>query len=417
MVTDMNDRDIQTLDQVRAFLEGTEPVEFEVRGKAERYAWIEHTLGRFRYRQLARAERGVILRFLQRVSGLSRAQVTRLVRRYRRTGRVRRRQRTLRPFTRRYTEADIRRLAALDELHGTLSGPTTKKLCERAFVVFGDPDYERLAQVSVAHLYNLRKSLSYTRRRRHFEKTRPTQVPIGERRKPNPNGQPGFVRVDTVHQGDFDRIKGVYHINCVDEVTQFQLILSTEKISERYLLPVLEELLETFPFVPLGFHADNGSEFINKRVAKMLGKLLIELTKSRPRHSNDNALAETKNGAVVRKHLGYEHIPQRWAGRLNELHREHLNPYLNFHRPCFFPTVQTDARGKQRKRYRYRDMMTPYDKLKSLPDAERYLKPGITFTALDAVAHAMSDNEVAKRLNEAKRQLFKAIYEQNHRAA
>ena len=240
---------------------------------------------------------------------------------------------------------------------------------------------------------------------------------IGERRKPNPNGQPGFIRVDTVHQGDFDRTKGVYHINCVDEVTQFQLILSTEKIAERYLLPVLEELLETFPLILLGFHADNGSEFINTRVAQMLNKLLIELTKSRPRHSNDNALVETKNGSVVRKHLGYEHIPQRWAGRLNELHREHLNPYLNFHRPCFFPTVETDARGKQRRRYRYEDMMTPYEKLKSLPQAERYLKPAITFETLDAMAHSISDNDAAKRLNQAKRQLFKAIYEQKHRAA
>jgi transposase InsO family protein len=388
-----------------------------VQGKEERYAWIEHTLRRFHYRALARAERGLILRFIQRISALSRAQVTRLVHQYRRSARVRRRQRTVRPFTRRYTEADIRRLAALDELHGTLSGPATKKLCERAFTVFGDTHYERLAHISVAHLYNLRKCLRYTRRRCHFEKTRPTQVSIGERRKPNPNAQPGFIRVDTVHQGDFDRTKGVYHINCVDEVTQFQLILSTETIAERYLLPVLEELLETFPFVLLGFHSDNGSEFINKRVAQMLNKLLIELTKSRPRHCNDNALVETKNGAVVRKHLGYQHIPQRWAGRLNALHREHLNPYLNFHRPCFFPIVHTDARGKQRTRYRYEDMMTPYEKLKSLPNAERYLKPGITFEVLDALAHSMSDNDAAKQLNKAKRQLFIAIYEHNHRAA
>ena len=143
MVTYMNDRDIQTLDQVRAFLEGTEHVEFEVQGKKERYAWTAHTLGRFHYRELARAERGLILRFIQRVSGLSRAQVTRLVHQYRRTGRVRRRQHTGRPFTRRYTEADIRLLAALDELHGTLSGPAAKKLCERAFEVFGDPRYDR----------------------------------------------------------------------------------------------------------------------------------------------------------------------------------------------------------------------------------------------------------------------------------
>ena len=133
MVTYMNDRDIQTVDQVRAFLEGTEQVKFKVQGKAARYAWTEHTLRRFHYRELARAERGVILHFIRRVSGLSRAQVTRLVHQYRHTARVRRRQRTVHPFTRRYTEADIRVLAALDVLHGTLSGPATKKRGERAF--------------------------------------------------------------------------------------------------------------------------------------------------------------------------------------------------------------------------------------------------------------------------------------------
>jgi hypothetical protein len=415
MVTQMNDRDIQTLEQIRCFLQGTESVEFEVQGKDERYAWTEHTLRRFHYRRLGKAERGLVRRFIERVSGLSRAQLTRLVAQYRRSGRIRRAQRTQRPFRTRYTDQDIRALAELDERHATLSGPATKKLCERAFEVFADPRYERLAKISVAHLYNLRKRTAYTRRRRHFEKTRPTKVAIGQRRKPQPNGQPGFIRVDTVHQGDLDRIKGVYHINAVDEVTQFQLVLSVEKIAERYLLPILEELIDTFPFIVQGFHADNGSEFINRTVARLLNKLLIELTKSRPRHSN--ALAETKNGALVRKHLGYEHIPQKWAPRLNDFHRRHFNPYINFHRPCFFPVIETDDKGKQRRRYPYKAMMTPYDKLKSLPNAKSYLKPGATFEHLDALAHQISDNEAAQKLQQAKRQLFQTIFEQPNRAA
>jgi hypothetical protein len=416
MVTHMNIQTIRTLEEVRRFVEGTEGVEFEVEGKDARYAWTEDTLRRFRYRELDRVDRGIMRRFIERVSGLSRAQATRLIHQYLHRGRVHRRQRTVRGFTRRYTDTDIRLLAELDELHATLSGPTTKKLCERAFNVFGDERYERLARVSVAHLYNLRKSTPYTRRRRHFDKTRPTQVAIGERRPPRPNGQPGFVRVDTVHQGDLDRIKGLYHINCVDEVTQFQLILSSEKISERYLLPVLEELLHSFPFTVHGFHADNGSEYINQRVANLLNKLLIELTKSRPRHANDNALVESKNASVLRKHLGYTHIPQRFAEPLNTFLRKHLNPYLNFHRPCFFPTLEIDLKGKQKRRYHYRDMMTPYEKLKSLPNAAAFLKPGITFNLLDALAYQISDNEAAKQLNKAKHQLFKTIYERNHAA-
>ena len=82
-------------------------------------------------------------------------------------------------------------------------------------------------------------------------------------------------------------------------------MLSVERISERFLIPVLETILETFPFAIQGFHADNGSEYINRRVAELLNKLNIEFTKSRPRHSNDNALPESKNASVVRKHLGW----------------------------------------------------------------------------------------------------------------
>ena len=236
---------------------------------------------------------------------------------------------------------------------------------------------ERLAHISNGGLYNLRHSVGYQRQRTHVDKTRPTPVNIGERRKPFPEGRPGFLRVDSVHQGDFDGIKGVYHINAVDEVTQMQVIVCVERISEFYLLPALEQLLEHFPFAILGFHADNGSEYINHRVAGLLRKLHIELTKSRARHCNDNALVESKNGSVVRKHLGYTHIPQRFAAQVNAFTVTVLSPYLNFHRPCLFAEEVVDAKGKRRKRYPYANLMTPYDKLKSLPDAVRFLNPGL----------------------------------------
>ncbi|MBT8039273.1 MAG: DDE-type integrase/transposase/recombinase, partial [Gammaproteobacteria bacterium] len=256
----------------------------------------------------------------------------------------------------------------------------------------------------------------YTRRRRHFTKTRPTQVAIGQRRKPQPNGQPGFIRVDTVHQGDLDRIKGVYHINAVDEVTQFQCVFSVERISERFLLPVFTTILGTFPFVVQGFHTDNGSEYINRRVAELLNKLNIEFTKSRPRQSNDNALAESKNASVIRKHFGFDHIPGHWASQLNDFHREHFNPYINYHRPCLFPVPCIDNKGKVKKHYPYSEMDTPYGKFKSLPNAPRFLKPGVTFDQLDEIALAISDNNAAKQMNAAKRQLFKTLFEQGQKA-
>lgn len=418
MVIDMNDAKLHTLDQVRAFLKGTVAVAFSVAAN-ERYEFVARTVRRFGYARLKRADKGLVLRFLGRVSGYSRQQLTRLVQRAgARAPLVKRYRASRSSFARRYTAADVQLLAEIDTLHGTLSGPATKKLMERACHVFGDPRYERLALISVAHLYNLRKLAGYTRRRQHWTKTRPVTVPIGQRRAPAPNNQPGYLRVDSVHQGDQDGVKGLYHVNAVDCVTQFEAVATCERISEAFLIPVLEELLLSFPFTIKGFHSDNGSEYINRHVAELLNKLLVEeQTKSRSRHSNDNALAESKNGSVVRKHLGYSHIPQHFATLVNTFCVEHLNPYLNFHRPCFYAQTITDAKGRQRKRYCYQQMMTPYEKFKSLPQAEQFLKPGITFHQLDTQANAMSDNEAARRLNRARATMFKTIFNRSKSAA
>ena len=118
--------------------------------------------------------------------------------------------------------------------------------------------------------------------------------------------------------------------------------------------------------------------------------LVEEQTKSRSRHCNDNALAESKNGSIVRKHLGYSHIPQHFAALVNRFCVEHLNPYVNFHHPRQYLETITDAKGRQRKRYPYLLMSTPYEKLKSQHLAAQYLKSGITQVnkAFDAIAAA-----------------------------
>jgi len=418
MVIDMNDEQLHTLAQIRAFLDGTVALDFAVAAE-ERYGFIGRTVRRFGYARLKRAEKAVVLRFLERVSGYSRQQLTRLVKRSGERGQlIKRYQGSRTSFARFYTNADVLLLAHTDSLHGTLSGLATKKLMERAFELFNEVRYERLARISVAHLYNLRQREGYQRQRQVWTKTRPVSVAIGERRAPAPNNRPGYLRVDSVHQGDQDGVKGVYHINTVDCVTQYEGVATCEHISEAFLIPVLEELLESFPFPILGFHSDNGSEFINRQVAKLLNKLLIEeQTKSRSRHCNDNAQAESKNGSIVRKHLGYSHIPQHFASLVNAFCRDHLNPYVNFHRPCLFAETITDAKGRQRKRYPYKLMMTPYEKLKSLHKAEQFLKPNITFLQLDAQARALSDNEAVKRLNDARTILFKTIFNRSKTAA
>jgi hypothetical protein len=419
MIVTLKTQGLQTLEQIRAFLAGSAPLSFAVPQREAAYGFVAAQLSHFGYRRLGKADKGLVHRYLCKVTGISRAQMTRLIAQYRATGRVLdRRGPPAAPFARRYTPEDVRLLAEVDALHGTLSGPATRKLCERACAVFGDARFARLARISNGHVYNLRASKTYQRVRGPFDKTRPVQRPIGERRKPRPEGRPGFVRVDTVHQGDLDGIKGLYHLNLVDEVTQFQFVGSVERISEAFLLPVLEALIERFPFCVLGFHADNGSEYINHRVCRLLNKLHVEeFTKSRARRSNDNALAESKNGAVVRKHFGYAHIPGRFAQRVNDFAQNVLSPYLNFHRPCFFPTEEVDPKGRVRKRYRYDQMMTPYDKLKALPDASQFLKPDICFQTLNAAAYAISDNDAARALNQARDQLFLSISKPQRPAA
>lgn len=396
---------------MKAFLEGASGVSFSL-SKPDRNCFIERVLKRFGYVINCRADKGLLLRYIEKMTGLSRAQVTRLVGKYRNRGTLSKRPNSLAPangFACRYTIADVSLLAEIDTWHNTLSGPATKKIMERSYHVFGDARFERLSTISVSHLYNLRGSRPYQNKRRHWTKTNPTGIPIGKRAAPQPNGSPGYIRIDSVHQGDQDGVKGVYHINAVDCVTQMQFVATCEKISEAYLLPVIEQLLAGFPFPILGFHSDNGSEYINYRVASLLKKLLVEFTKSRPRHSNDNALAESKNASVVRKHLGYAHIPQYCASLVNDFCAEYLNPYVNFHRPCFFPKTMIDSKGKERKRYHYEDMMTPYEKLKSLPNASAYLKTGTSFEELDRQATKINDNDAALAMNNARKKLFRDI--------
>jgi hypothetical protein len=407
----MNIQQIKTLEQVSQFLESTADTTIMPPSKDEAYRWVQHNLKHFRYRLLKRPDKGMIRQFLCHITGYSRQQITRLIQQYQQTGRVIRQQRTTQGFKGIYTQADIYLLAEIDTLHDTPSGPMIKKLCERAYERFNDQQYQRLAGISVSHLYNLRASKHYQQQRRHYTKTTPTKNnAIGERRKPRPEGKPGYIRIDSVHQGDLDGVKGLYHINAVDEVTQWQVVCTVERISEQFMIPALEALLGTFPFTIIGFHADNGSEYINNNVVKLLNKLHIELTKSRSRQTNDNALAESKNASTIRKILGYCHIPQRFAPQVNEFNQQYLVPYLNFHRPCFFPYVIVDEKGKQRKKYRYEDMMTPYDKLTSLENAEQYLKKGVTLEELDAEAKAISDNEAARQWQAARTQLFNTIF-------
>ena len=140
----------------------------------------------------------------------------------------------------------------------------------------------------------------------------------------------------------------------------------------------------------------------------MLFRSLIEQTKSRPRRSNDNGLVEAKNGAVIRKHMGHVHIAAPQAARVQQFYEEHLNDYLNFHRPCGQAELLTDAKGKQHRVYRHYE--TPWEVFRKLPNAGRYLRVGETLKALAQKARAKSDTDAAKRMQQAKRILFADLF-------
>lgn len=396
-----------SVDEIRQFLTSTQPLEFQAVTREEKYKWIEKNLKQYKYLKLSKKEKGILRAYMRKMTGFSSSQLTRLIYAYKWTGEVKITTYRRHRFPTRYIPEDIRLLARVDELNEHLSGPATKEVFRRQHDLFGKREYERLKRISVSHLYNLRKTRSYLNQTTFFKKTKPSSVNIGERRKPDPQGRPGYLRVDTVHQGDKNSKKGVYHINTIDEVTQWQILGCTEKISERYLKPILIAILNQYPFCIKGFHADNGSEYINKVVAKLLNKLLVELTKSRARKTNDNALVEGKNGSIVRKYMGYGHIPQNMAQMIHTFYTEHFNLYLNYHRPCGYATITVDRKGKERKKYD--SYMTPYEKLKSIPNVTNYLKPDISLAKLDKIAYKSSDVEFTLTMQKAKAKLFNQI--------
>jgi hypothetical protein len=393
-----------SITQIQEFKKVADAITFNGSSQKEKYAWIEEVLMRFRYFSQKKKEKSVVKHYILQMTGYSDAQTARLIARKKKSGKIFNSSTKRNTFPRTYTPGDVALLIETDKAHDRLSGKATKRIFQRMYNFFHDQKFQRLKNISVSHIYNLRGTRQYRSWTKFFTKTKPTAVPIGERRKPDPQGKPGFLRVDTVHQGDLDKEKGVYHINIVDEVTQWELVGAVEKISEYYLKPLLEDLIAQFPFKIINFHSDNGSEYINKIAAKLLHKLLIKQTKSRSRHCNDNALVEGKNGSIIRKHMGYMHIPQSYAFLINQFYKNYFNRYLNYHRPCGFATTIISENGKQKKVYDvYR---TPYEALKNHLHAEKFLKDDVSFGTLDTIAYEKSDNEYAALMQKVKAELF-----------
>lgn len=402
----MTDSHIYSVAQIRAFLKVDSGIRFKAVSREEKYKWIDDTLTKFNYLRIKKKNKGIIRKYVVKLTGLSHSQLTRIINKKKRLGKIYCDSTKRHKFPKKYNPTDIALLIKTDNAHKRLSGQATKTILKREYQIFNKSEYFNISQISSSHIYNLRETRQYQSHSITLKKTNSVKVLIGERRKPESFGKPGYLRVDTVHQGDYEKRKGIYHINIIDEATQWELVGAVEKISEIYLEPLLNDLIEQIPFKIINFHSDNGSEFINKTVSRLLNKLFIKQTKSRARHCNDNALAECKNGAVIRKHMGYIHIPSNLAKSVNQFYQQYLNTYLNFHRPCGFPTVIRDKKGKEKKIYKLENYQTPYEKLKSLKDAEQYLRPNFSFAKLDKIAYAESDNDFAEKMKKFREKLF-----------
>ncbi len=400
----MNDTNFTNIKQVQVFLESSNYLNLIINYKRERLAWIQKVLLKFRYKTLSKKDKSIIRKYINKFTGYSKSQMDRLIEKHFQ-GTLLKKSYNRNFFTRTYSDKDILLLAHTDEVHKRPCGKTVKTIMNREYSVHKKEEYKNIHNVSIAHIYNLRKTFVYKNNTSFFSKTIPAKVNIGTRTKPKPSGKPGYLRVDTVHQGDLNGAKGVYHINVVDIVTQWEVVACVPAITWEYMLDAFKDIIDQYSFVVWAFHADNGSEYINQEVSKMLNNLNIQLTKSRARQSNDNALIESKNGSVVRKHMTHIHIPKINYYKINEFYKNCFNTYLNYHRPCLFATTITDKKGKQIKKYP--DCRTPYDMLKSLDNPEQYLKKNISFDDLNKIAYDKSDNEFAETMMKEKQLLFK----------
>ena len=396
-----DDSRLTNITEINDFLKSSKKVVLKITSIEQKYDFIQKAVSKFKYHKLSKHDKRSVLLYLKKITGFKKTQMHKLIKHAVHHKLIRKEYIRVNPNIT-YKPYDIKLLEKTDELHLRLNSLATKEIMRREFEIFGNVEYQNISKVSHSHINNLRKTNLY--KNTWVNPTKPNEVKIGITKKPENNQLPGSIRVDTVHQN------GIYHINAVDEITQWEIVISVPKISEIFLEDALYEILLQFPFVIFNFHSDRGSEFINHLVAKILNKLLIKQTKSRSSHCNDNALVESKNGSVVRKNFGYFYVNQNLCDKLNTFHKNFFNPYLNYHRPCLYVTeVLVSSKGRERKIYGH--ATPPYEKLKeicNLPEnkSKHILRNDETFDKFDKIAYEYSDNQFASIMRNEQRKVF-----------
>ena len=207
MTLNMNDSHAVSIAQIREFLQASQIIKFKGVSQKEKYSWVENILNRFGYFSLRKKDKTTVKKYIRQMTGFSDAQTGRLIAKKKKIGKILPSSRKRHTFPTIYDTGDIARLLETDNNHERLSGPATKKILIREYREFGKKEYERLSGISIAHIYNLRGKRQYVSGSLTYTKTQTTQAAIGERRKPKPEGKPGFIRVDSVHQAIWTRLK------------------------------------------------------------------------------------------------------------------------------------------------------------------------------------------------------------------
>jgi len=266
----MNDHKITSLQELREFLDqpNFDPsiLGLSFQTKKEAYKWISKTLDKFGYKYCRKKDKTIIRRYIILMANYSRQQLDRLIKRHIDNGIIKTQYNTRSNPTHYrmlYSKEEIKLMAQTDELHNYPSGQALSNIMNRMYTKFGKQEFKRIRKISVSHIYNIRDTSYYKKIARNYDATKPNMVMvrIGSRKKPEPQGKPGYLRIDTVHQGIHDGKRSIYHINAIDEVLQYEVVIAVPEINERYMLPVLETMLDIFPFKIIEFHSDNGSEF------------------------------------------------------------------------------------------------------------------------------------------------------------
>lgn len=412
METKMNISPPKRINQIDKYLQLDE-AKFVITSTKDAYNFIKATTWNLYYKRLSKKDKGEVLKFLCIVTGWSKPHIKRLV------GlaingklhfKTKKRNRT--SFSRKYSDQDISILADFDNHTRRPNANALIHNFKRMHDLFGDARFERLKNISKSHIYNLRGAEIYRYETQTFTKTNPVQNSIGIRMKPDPNGEPGYLRVDSVHGGDRDDEKGMYYVNFVDEVTQTEIVIATPTLAQEDLEELYKKVLVSFPFRIQNFHSDNGSELINEYLASILEDLHIKQTKSRPRKHNDNALVESKNGWVIRKHFGYVFRPKEAAEIVQKYLSTYFNRYLNYHRACAFPEVSYKDNGKRVVKYPQSEYKTPYEKLRSIDPEGKFLRDGLSYKELDKIALEHSDYEFAKIMRNEYTKMMRKIRSQ-----